>query len=148
MIPALNEIPRAERRRLVRAVERREWHITVWSIGVVIGAYVVFGLCAWLAWDLLMTPGAVAWMRQKWPAAWMRVAVGFGSVFVIVPIVAASFVARTVRRRLIRRAVERELAGKVCLWCGYDMRGTAAVDERVRCPECGKESPVGEGRPG
>ncbi len=140
MIPALQNMPRAERRRLVRAVERRNWTILVWSVAAVIAAYALFGALSWCAWVQCMTPEFVLWMKQTWPARWMRLTVLAGSVFVILPIVLGSVVARGIRARLIRRAVERELAGTLCLCCGYDVRGTAATNGRVTCPECGREA--------
>lgn len=140
MIPALQNMPRAERRRLVRAVEQRDWTITAWSVTAVIAAYVLFGVLSWCAWAHCMTPEFVDWMRQTWPARWMRLTVLAGSAFVILPIVLGSVVARSLRGRLIRRAVERELAGTLCLCCGYDVRGTEPTNGRVTCPECGREA--------
>ena len=52
------------------------------------------------------------------------------------------FVGGHVGRRLVRRQVEQHLGDPLCFWCGYALQGLASAEGRVRCPECGRQSPV------
>jgi hypothetical protein len=66
---------------------------------------------------------------------------GFG-----VAITLAVILATVVPRAVLRRELHRCLYSPACFWCGYSLSGHEAPESRVRCPECGRPSPVA--RPG
>lgn len=45
---------------------------------------------------------------------------------------------------IIRRAMRRYPPGPLCRHCGQSLRGVPAGEGVIRCPECGKDSPVAD----
>ena len=43
---------------------------------------------------------------------------------------------------VLRRALFRHLYSPACFWCGYSLRGLRRINGSIRCPECGRQSPV------
>lgn len=83
-------------------------------------------------WDLL------AFLYQLGLPGWTIVVVlGYG-IATALAIVLAAVIPRTVLRHEVRRC----LHSPACFWCAYSLRGLEIRDSRVRCPECGRSSPV------
>ena len=62
---------------------------------------------------------------------------GFG-VAVTLAVILATVVPRAVLRRELRRC----LYSPACFWCRYSLSGLEADNSTIRCPECGRLSPV------
>jgi hypothetical protein len=57
--------------------------------------------------------------------------------------IALGFVAGfAVPRAILRRLIRHHLYSPACFWCGYSLVALEAHEAAIRCPECGKYSPV------
>ena len=54
----------------------------------------------------------------------------------------AFLLGRVVPRAVMRRELKNYLCSPACFFCGYSLRGLDVQRSAIRCPECGKTSPV------
>jgi len=83
-------------------------------------------------WDIL------AWLTQSGVLGSVGALVlGYG-----VAITLALVISVLIPRAVLRRELFRHLYSPACFWCGHSLRGLRRINGRIRCPECGRQSPV------
>lgn len=100
----------------------------------------IAGLIAFLGWMFLFGRGTDVLENTRWDVLavpGLGILLGYG---VAIPL--AFVVATVVPRVVLRRALCHCLFSPACFWCGYSLRGLETHDSRIRCPECGRLSPV------
>ncbi len=138
-------ISEAESRQLIGAIEKRK-PIVRWVPSV--AAFVV--MVAWMAFFGIGTdfleqtrfdlPGFLH--RQGILGHIVALSLGVGIAITLGTVVGVSL-----RRLLLRRQIQHHLFSPACFWCGYSLAGLNHADQSVRCPECGKASPVALRKP-
>lgn len=130
----------AEAKRVVRHLESRKR-----TLKFVPGA---IGLMLFVGWMIVFGVGTDLLEDTKWDIINRLTELGtpgLGILFAIGPvfgIAAASIGVTASRAVLLKRELTMCLETPICVWCCYNLAGLEPHGARVRCPECGKTSPV------
>ncbi len=108
----------------------------------------VAGPIAFLGWMFLFGRVTDALEGTRWDIlAWLTQSGVLGSVGALmlgygVAITLALVISVLIPRAVMRRELLRHLYSPACFWCDHSLRGLRRINGRIRCPECGRQSPV------
>lgn len=145
ILARLTGLSEAESRQLIGAIEKRK-PIVRWVPSV--AAFV--GIVAWMVFfgigtDFLeQTRFDLLGFLNRQGILGHIVALSLG---VGIGVILASVAGMSLRRLLLRRQIQHHLFSPACFWCGYSLTGLDHEGSDIRCPECGKASPVALRKP-
>ncbi|MCH8165001.1 MAG: hypothetical protein IH889_05270 [Planctomycetes bacterium] len=140
ILARLTRLSEAESRQLIGAIDKRKPTVR-WGPSVTAGA-------VFFAWMVFFGTGTDFLEQTRFDVLGflhrhgilgfiVALLLGFG-----IGIILATVVGVSLRRLLLRRQIQHHLFSPACFWCGYSLAGLNHADQSVRCPECGKASPV------